>query len=102
MILHEYEEYKPISALRSWLAILLLAIVTVGWGMVAHMTIPDVERHWDFDVLPDTPGSSPYATLVPPNVSPVPPQIEPRRNHVEGLPGPDASIADPNSAMRME
>ncbi|OHB64046.1 MAG: hypothetical protein A2Y76_02710 [Planctomycetes bacterium RBG_13_60_9] len=40
------------------------------------MAVPDVPRQWDFDVLPDTPGSSPYSTLPPPDVSPVPPQIE--------------------------
>ncbi len=76
MITHQYEEYKPVGPLWSWLAIILLALLIMSWGMVTHMAIPDVPRQWDFDVLPDTPGISPYATLPPPEVVPVPPQIE--------------------------
>lgn len=76
MITHQYEEYKPIRPIRSWLAILLLAVLTGTWGMVTHMAVPEVVRQWDFDVLPDTPGISPYSTLPPPEVLPVPPQIE--------------------------
>jgi hypothetical protein len=76
MITHQYEEYKPIRPLWSWLAILLLALLTGTWGMVTHMVVPDVVRHWDFDVLPDTPGISPYSTVPPPEVTPVPPQID--------------------------
>jgi hypothetical protein len=76
MITHQYEEYKPVRQVWSWLAIILLAILTGTWGMVTHMTIPDVVRHWDFDVLPDTPGISPYSTLPLPAVAPVPPQID--------------------------
>lgn len=76
MITHKYEEYKPVGPGAAWLAIILLAILTGVWGMVMHMVVPDIARHWDFDVLPDTPASSPYATLPPPTVTPVPPQIE--------------------------
>ncbi len=76
MITHQYEEYKPIRQFWSWLAIVLLAVLTAAWGMVTHMAVPDVGRHWDFDVLPDTPASSPYAALPPPEIRPVPPQIE--------------------------
>ena len=89
MITHQYEEYKPIRLAWSWLAIVLLAIVTGIWGMATHMAVPDVVRQWDFDILPDTPGISPYSTLPPPGVwvpkrdlprlgslSPVPPQID--------------------------
>jgi hypothetical protein len=76
MILYQYEQYKPVRQVWTWLAILLLAVITLGWAMVTHMAIPDVARHWDFDVLPDTPGISVYSTLPPPEVSPVPPQID--------------------------
>jgi hypothetical protein len=76
MITHEYEEYKPARWIWAWLAVILLAILTGTWGMITHMAVPDVARHWDFDVLPDTPGSSPYAALPPPNVAPIPPQID--------------------------
>jgi hypothetical protein len=76
MIPHEYEESKPVRMIWTWLAIILLSILTATWGMVMHMAVPEVVRHWDFDVLPDTPGISPYSTLSPPEVSPVPAQIE--------------------------
>ncbi len=93
MITHQYEEYKPIRPIWSWLAIILLAILTAAWGMITHMAVPDVVRQWDFDVLPDTPASSPYATLPPPEVGPVPPQIE--------LP-PNRSPEFPQSTARTE
>ena len=76
MITHQYEELKHVRQIWSWLAIILLAILTGAWGMVTHMAIPDVVRQWDFDVLPDTPGISPYSTLPSPEVLPVPPQID--------------------------
>ena len=76
MITHQYEEYKPLRWFWGWLAIILLALLTAAWGMVTHMAVPDVVRQWDFEVLPDTPGISPYSTLPPPEVSPVPPQID--------------------------
>jgi hypothetical protein len=82
MITHQYEELKHVPPIWSWLAIILLAVLTGTWGMVTHMAIPDVVRHWEFDVLPDTPASSPYATLPPPAISPVPPQIELPPNRV--------------------
>ena len=63
MITYQYEQYKPVRQVWTWLAILLLAVATLGWGMVTHMAIPDVPRHWDFDTLPDTPGQSVYATV---------------------------------------
>jgi uncharacterized membrane protein len=76
MITYQYEEYKPVGRVRRWLAILLLAVITLSWGMVTHMAVPDVPRHWDFDTLADTPASSPYATVPPPQVKVVPAQIE--------------------------
>ena len=76
MITHQYEEYKPVRPVWSWLAVILLAVLTGTWGMVTHMAVPDVVRQWDFDVLPDTPGSSVYATLPPPEATPVPRQLE--------------------------
>ncbi len=69
MITYQYEEYKPVRQVWSWVAIILLAVITATWGMVTHMAVPEVVRHWDFDVLPDTPGSSVYATLPPPESS---------------------------------
>ena len=75
MITHQYEEYKQVRRVWTWLAILFLAVVTLGWGMVTHMAVHDVPRQWDFDTLADTPGSSPYST-VPPQKKVAPLQIE--------------------------
>ena len=76
MILHRYEQFKPVGQRWTWLAILLLAVLTLGWAMMTHMAVPDEPRHWDFGVLSDTPGASTYSTSVPPTLAPVPPQIE--------------------------
>jgi len=81
MITYQYEEYKPVRQIWTWLAILLLADITLSWGMVTHMAIPDVPRHWDLGVVLDTPGQSAYVTMPPPSAGKaVPPQIELRPN----------------------
>jgi hypothetical protein len=77
MITHEYEEYKPVQQIWTWLIIIIVVVLTLSWGMVTHMAVPDVERHWDFDTLPDTPAISPYATVPPPRPLQVPVQMEP-------------------------
>jgi len=76
MINCQYEEYKQVRQIWTWLATLLLAVITLGWGMVTHMAIPDVPRQWDFDTLPDTPALSPYSTVPPPQAKTAPPQID--------------------------
>jgi hypothetical protein len=83
MIKYQYEVYKPVAPVWTWLAILLLAVVTLGWAMITHMVVADGARRWDFGVLPDTPASSPYATTAPPQVRPVPPQLEVPPNRVD-------------------
>jgi hypothetical protein len=77
MITHEYEEYKPVRQIWTWLIIILVTILTLGWGMVTHMAVPDVPRQWDFDTLPDTPAMSPYSTVRPPRMREAPTQMEP-------------------------
>jgi hypothetical protein len=99
MITHQYEEYKPVRQIWSWLAIILLAVLTGIWGMVTHMAIPDVVRHWDFDVLPDTPGISPYSALPPPEVSPVPPQIDLPEERIRIKQPPAPTISNPKSQV---
>jgi hypothetical protein len=94
MITRQYEEYKPIGPVRSWLAIILLAILTGTWGMVTHMAVPEVVRQWDFDVLPDTPGISSYSTLPPPAVAPVPPQIDLPEERIRIKPPSTSAISD--------
>jgi hypothetical protein len=75
MILHRYEQFKSVRPLWTWLAILLLAVLTLGWAMMTHMAVPDVPRQWDFGVLSDTPGSAAPSTSVPPVLAPAPPQV---------------------------
>ena len=94
MITHEYEEFKPVRPIWTWLIILTLAALTLSWGMVTHMAVPDVARRWDFDVLPDTPGISPYATEPPPEVSPVPPQIDLPAEDIRIKRPPTSAISD--------
>ena len=76
MTTHQYEEYKSVRPVWTWLAILLLAVIILGWGMVTHMAVPDVPRHWDFDTVADTPSLSPYSTVPAPRMKVAPPQIE--------------------------
>jgi hypothetical protein len=99
MITHQYEEYKPVRQVWTWLAVVLLAAVTLGWAMVTHMAVPDVARHWDFDVLPDTPGISPYSTLLPPEVSPVPPQIDLPEESIRIKKAPASAISNRKSQI---
>jgi DNA-binding transcriptional LysR family regulator len=76
MITHQYEEYKPVRQVWTWLLVLFLTAATLGWAMVTHMAVPNVPRHWDFDVLPDTPAESPYSTVPPPSTRTRPTQME--------------------------
>ena len=99
MITHQYEEYKPVRRIWSWPAIILLALLTGTWGMVTHMAIPDVVRHWDFDVLPDTPGISLQSTLPPPAVAPVPPQIDLPEESIRIKKSPASAISDLQSQI---
>jgi hypothetical protein len=77
MITHEYEEFKPVRQIWTWLIVILLTVLTLGWAMMTHMAVPDVPPQWDFDVLPDTPAASPYSTVSPPAAREAPSQIEP-------------------------
>jgi hypothetical protein len=87
MIQHRYEQYKRVQPLWTWLAILLLAVLTLGWAMMTHMAVPDEPRHWDFGVLPDTPGASAYSTSAPPAFAPAPPQVEFPPDRADRRPG---------------
>jgi len=76
MIRLEYEEYKPAGPVQGWAIVIVTAILTLSWGMVTHMAVPEVVRHWDFGTVPDTPGVSTYGTVRPVLGPSVPPQIE--------------------------
>lgn len=83
--MQKYEEYRNISQRSLWLIIAAFTVAVLAWGMFIHMMVPDVERHWDFGVLPQSPSESKYSTIIPP-VSPsaadIPIQLE--RARVEG------------------
>jgi len=99
MITYQYEQYKPMRQVWSWLAIVLLAILTGTWGMITHMAVPDVARHWDFDVLPDTPGISPYSVRPPPKISSVPPQIDLPEERIRIKRPPTSAISNHKSQV---
>ena len=83
MITHEYEEYRPVRQIWTWLIIIIATLLTLSWGMVTHMAVPDVPRQWDFDTLPDTPAASAYSTVPPPQRRGVPRQMEPAPDQPE-------------------
>lgn len=76
MIRYQLEEYKAAKPIWGWIIVIVLSILTLGWGMITHMAVPDVERHWDFGAVPDAPGQSAFSTVAPPRERLVPPQIE--------------------------
>jgi hypothetical protein len=63
------------SALRSWLVVFGIAFAFLLWGFLVYYTVGDKGAPaWDFGVVQDIPGQSPYSThqtkrlphLVPP------------------------------------
>lgn len=76
MLRYQLEEYKPARPIWGWIIVIVLAILTLSWGMIMHMAVPDVPRQWDFGVVPDAPGESAFSTVAPPRARTVPPQIE--------------------------
>ncbi len=76
MLRLEYEEYKSARPLQGWLIVIITAFLTLSWGMVTHMAVPEVVRHWDFGEVPDAPGQSIYSTAKPPSAPAAAQQIE--------------------------
>ncbi len=72
----EYEEYRSGGPMWGWVIVIILAFLTLSWGMVTHMAVPEVVRQWDFGAVPDAPGESVFSTVPPPRVREAPPQIE--------------------------
>jgi hypothetical protein len=60
--------------MRSWLIIIGIAVLFVCWGLFVFFTIGDKgSPPWDFGVVKDIPGESPYSThRYTPGVSPAP------------------------------
>jgi len=76
MIRYQLEEYKVAKPIWGWLIVIVVSILTLSWGMVAHMAVPEVVRQWDFGTVPDAPGESAFSTVPPPRAPEVPAQIE--------------------------
>ncbi len=76
MLQYQLEEYKAARPIWGWIIVIVLAILTLSWGMITHMAGPDVQRQWDFGQVPDAPGQSPFSTVSPPRERTAPPQIE--------------------------
>jgi len=48
---------------RSWIIIFVLAVLFVAWGLFIFFTVGDKgPPSWDFGVVQDIPGESPYST----------------------------------------
>ena len=60
--------------MRSWLIIIGIAALFVCWGLFVFFTIGDKgSPPWDFGVVKDIPGESPYSThRYTPGASPAP------------------------------
>jgi hypothetical protein len=64
------------TALRSWLVVLGIALAFLTWGLIVYFTVGDKgPPGWDFGVVQDIPGQSPYSTHQTkrlPNLGPLP------------------------------
>jgi hypothetical protein len=91
MLRYQLEEYEPAKPFWGWIIVIVLSVLTLSWGMITHMAVPDVERHWDFGSVPDAPGESAFSTVPPPRAPEVPLQIEllPGREVSEPVQGDD-------------
>jgi hypothetical protein len=51
------------ATLRSWAVVLGIALAFLLWGLLVYSSVGDKgPPGWDFDVVPDVPGQSPYST----------------------------------------
>jgi hypothetical protein len=49
--------------LRSWIIVVSLAVLFLAWGLFIFFTVGDKgPPSWDFSVVEDIPGQSPYST----------------------------------------
>jgi len=76
MLRFQFEEYRPAKPIWGWIIVITASILTLSWGMVSHMAVPEVVRQWDFGAIPDAPGQTAFSTVPPPDVPVAPPQIE--------------------------
>jgi hypothetical protein len=64
------------TALGSWLVVLGIALAFLTWGLIVYYAVGDKgSPGWDFGVVQDIPGQSPYSTHQTkrlPNLGPLP------------------------------
>ena len=64
------------TALHSWLVVLGIALAFLTWGLIVYYAVGDKgPPGWDFGVVQDIPGQSPYSTYQTkrlPNLAPLP------------------------------
>lgn len=84
-----YERHEGDRGPRlAWAAVLVFTALLLGRGLLTAWTVPDGERSWDVDALPDTPGASRYG------IAPLPRGEPPRRQ----LGAPDDPALPPGLA----
>ena len=51
------------ASLRSWIIVLAIAFLFILWGLFIFLAVGDKgPPSWDFSVIKDIPGESPYST----------------------------------------
>jgi hypothetical protein len=65
------------SAARHWAVVILVVLLTIGWGLLIYALVSDRPREWDFSSLPDAPSQSIYSTRESPEGPNPPRQIPP-------------------------
>jgi hypothetical protein len=64
--------------MRSWLVVILITLLLLGWVQLIHTLVGDRDRTWDYGSQAYIPGDSRYSTEEPPLAQPEPPrQIAP-------------------------
>ena len=64
--------------MRSWLVVILIAMLVLLWAQLIHTLVGDHERTWDYGSQPYIPGEARISTQEPPLAQPEPPrQIAP-------------------------
>jgi hypothetical protein len=51
MLRFEFEEYRPARPFWGWVIVITASVLTLSWGMVSHMAVPEVVRQWDFGAV---------------------------------------------------
>ncbi len=58
------------QTMRDWVIVLAIALLLVFWGLLIYFAVGEKGPHpWDFSVVEDIPGESPYSTYQPNQVS---------------------------------